>query len=72
MLKLQKQYINLFIFLGSSFLKRIFIGIYFRISQIMFLIIVFEIKLSDHSSLGKRSLLISKIIVNSSGIKKAI
>jgi hypothetical protein len=48
------------------------IRIYFGISRITSLTITFRIKLSGYSSLGKRSLLISKAAVDSSKIKGAI
>jgi hypothetical protein len=66
------QYIDWSIFLGPPFLKGIFIGIYFGISRITSLTVAFGIKLSGHSSLGKRSLSISEAVVDSSGIEGAI
>ena len=66
------QYIDWFIFLGTPFLGGIFIRIYFKISRIMFLTVAFGIKLSGYSSLGKRSLSISGVAVDSSRIEGAI
>jgi len=66
------QCIDWSIFLGPPFLGGISIGIYFGISQITSLTVAFGIKLSGHSSLGKRSLSISGAAVDSSGTEGAI
>ena len=66
------QCIDWFIFLEPLFLEGIFIEIYSGISRIISLTIAFEIKLSGHSFLGKRSLSISGAAVDSSEIDGAI
>ncbi len=66
------QCVDWFIFLGPPFLEGISIEIYSGISRIMSLTVAFEIKLSGHSSLDKRSLSISGAAVDSSGIERAI
>jgi hypothetical protein len=66
------QCIDWSIFLGPPFLKEIFIKIYSGTSRITSLTIVFGIKLSGHSFLGKRSLLILGAVVDSSRIEGAI
>jgi hypothetical protein len=58
--------------LGPPFLEGISIGIYSGISRIISLTVAFGIKLSSHSSLGKRNLSMSGAAVDSSRIEGAI